>query len=470
MTGKLTGGLRLGTGRCDITPAPGTPQGGWGAQTHQRGLGADLPFFATALVIADSSQEMAIVDVDAIGFDQPWTEKILDAIGGLTKIPRENIRFSCTHTHSGANTFRLKTISEGLDMIGGYLDGLPQRIASAVWQAQNNLRPVRCAAASGKCEINVNRRLKLPDGRVVVGKNPEGPVDPTVRVVRFDDLDENPVATIVHYACHPTTMAWQCEYFTPDYPGWVRQVVERQVGGICLFLQGAAGDLAPIQGFTGDLKIYRRLGEILGLEASKIGASIDILRRRGRLVGVLQSGAPIAIYEDDEAGGDEPVLRLLSRVLKLPLREFASPVESEAEADELRKELSRARAGGDEEEIRLAMARATQAGMRAERARLYHGKKFLNREMQGIRIGSIALLSIPGEPFIEINHRIVAGSPFAQTLFSGYSNGGFGYIPVRSAFEEGGYEVDTSPFSPDAAEVVIKEGLAMLKDLAAGSN
>src|SRR6266567_1724337 len=211
--------LLAGTGRCDITPAPGTPQGGWGAQTHQRGLGADLPFYATALVIADSSQEVAIVDVDAIGFDHEWTEKILAAIASLTNLPRENIRLSCTHTHSGPNIFRLKTISEGLDMILSYLDGLPLRIASAVWQALRNMKPVRFAAASGNCEINVNRRLKLPNGQVVVGRNPNGPVDPTVRVVRFDDFHEKPVATIVHYACHPTTMAWQCKYFTPDYPG-----------------------------------------------------------------------------------------------------------------------------------------------------------------------------------------------------------------------------------------------------------
>ncbi len=101
-------------------------------------------------------------------------------------------------------------------MVLSYMEGLPRRIASAVWQAQRNLKPVRVAAGAGRCDINVNRRLKLPDGRVVVGRNWSGPVDPTVRVVRFDDLEENPVATLVHYACHPTTMAWQCQYVTPE--------------------------------------------------------------------------------------------------------------------------------------------------------------------------------------------------------------------------------------------------------------
>src|SRR5881409_1136036 len=90
--------LLAGTGRCDITPEPGTPQGGWGAQTHQRGLGADLPLFATALVVSGSGESVAIVDVDAIGFDTEWTEKILSAVADLTNLPSERIRFSCTHT------------------------------------------------------------------------------------------------------------------------------------------------------------------------------------------------------------------------------------------------------------------------------------------------------------------------------------------------------------------------------------
>lgn len=156
-----------------------------------------MPLYATALVLADGDGQVAIVEADAIGFDWEWTGKILDAIVSLSGIPRERVRFSCSHTHSGPNTFRLANISEGLDMAVAYLEDLPRRIASAVWQAQQNLRPVRCGGGSGHCEISVNRRFRAPDGSMVVGRNWEGPVDPTVRVVRFDDLDQNPVAVIV---------------------------------------------------------------------------------------------------------------------------------------------------------------------------------------------------------------------------------------------------------------------------------
>ena len=461
--------LLAGTGRCDITPAPGTPQGGWGAQTHQRGIAADMPFYATALVLTDGASVAAIVDVDAIGFDAEWTDKILAAIIDLTGLAREQIRFSCTHTHSGPNTFRLATISEGLDMALSYLEGLPRRIASAVWQAQRNLKPVRCAAGSGSCAINVNRRLHTSDGAVVVGRNWDGLADPTVRVVRFDDLEERPVAVIVHYACHGTTMGWQTQLFTPDFPGPVRQIVEQQVGGTCLFLQGAAANLTPRRGFTGDCRVYRRLGAMLGLEASRIAVEIETLPRSERFLGVLPSGAPIALYADEPLDAGPPPFRILQRKIQLPAKTFRPPEELEAEAAALVAETNRLRREGTEDQVRLANAKATQAGWRAGNSRLYYGKKQIEWEMQAIRIGPVALLSVAGEPFLEISHRILAESPFGHTLFSGYSNGGFGYIPTREAFSEGGYEIEATPFSPDAADALVAAGIRLLRDLAAES-
>ena len=457
--------LWAGVGRCDITPAPGTPQGGWGAQTHQRGLGSDLPFYATALVVSTSDVSAVIIDVDSIGFDKEWTVKIIDTVAELTRVPREHVRLSCSHTHSGANTFRLGAISEGLDMARQYLDGLPLRIAGAAWHAQQNLKQVRCAAGTGTCEIGVNRRFKTSTGQMVVGRNWNGPVDNTVRVVRFDDLDEHPVATIVHYACHPTTMAWQCQYFTPDYPGMARQVVEDQALGTCLFLQGAAGDVHTRRGHGGDLQVYRRWGKLLGLEASRVATGIETLPRRETFQGLMPSGATIALYKETPEELADPTVSVVSRVLELPLKQFSPPDQLDAETKELLRELESLRRKGDDDEIRLATARVTQSGIQSELARQFFGKTHADWQLQAIRIGAVALLSIPGEPFVEISQQIVKGSPFQHTLFSGYSNGGFGYLPIRTAYEEGGYEVDVTPFSPDAAEIVVSKATSLLREL-----
>src|SRR5688572_14438826 len=99
--------LVAAVGRSDITPAPGTPQVGWSAQTHQRGSVSDLPFHATALVLQDERQPIALIYIDSIGFDMEGPRRILDAVSSLTGLPLSHIRLSCTHTHSGPNTFRI---------------------------------------------------------------------------------------------------------------------------------------------------------------------------------------------------------------------------------------------------------------------------------------------------------------------------------------------------------------------------
>src|SRR5258708_21760832 len=134
--------LLAGTGRCDITPAPGTPQGWVGGRSDQGGIGADIPLFATALVLQDPRQSVAIIDVDSIGFDPEWTLRILNAVAGMTGLPRENIRLSCTHTHSGPNTFRLAVITEGRDMIMEYLHALPLKIGGGVGEGAPRDPPV----------------------------------------------------------------------------------------------------------------------------------------------------------------------------------------------------------------------------------------------------------------------------------------------------------------------------------------
>jgi hypothetical protein len=426
-----------------------------------------MPFLATALVLADGHEQVAILDVDAIGFDREWTDRILKATTALTGLPRERIRLSCTHTHSGPNTFRLAMISEGLDMVLSYLESLPQRIASAAWQAQCALKPVRVAAGAGTCDINVNRRFRAPDASIVVGRNWRGAVDRTVQVVRFDDLDENPVATVLHYACHGTIMAWQTQLFTPDFAAPAREVVEREVGGTCLFLQGAAGNISPRRGFTGDCRVYRRLGTILGLEAAKVAMGIETLPREERFVGVQPSGAPIALYDDTSVEPGPLRLRVVQRTIHLPAKKFRPPEELEAEAAALRTEMNRLRDEGTADEIRVATAAATQAGWRAEYSRNYFGSDTIPWELMVITIGSgIALVSVPGEPFTETAQAIRSQSPFAHTLVSGYSNGGFGYIPTHEAFGEGGYETEATPFSESAADTLAAEAVRLLNELA----
>jgi len=63
------------------------------------------------------------------------------------------------------------------------------------------------------------------------------------------------------------------------------------------------------------------------------------------------------------------------------------------------------------------------------------------------RIGEVAVIGLPGEPFVDIGLAIKSKSPFKYTLICGNANGYAGHIPLESHFKNGGYEVRTTPYN-----------------------
>src|SRR4051794_26699831 len=149
-----------------------------------------------------------------------------------------------------------------------------------------------------------------------------------------------------------------------------RQVVEREMGGLCVFLQGATGSVGPVRGFTGDRSVYRRLGRMLGLEASKVALGLETLPRRERLVGVMESGADIALYEDEPVEQPFPEFRVRSRMVKLPAAQYPPAEELTAQAETRKQELELARMTADAAAIRSTTARATRASILVNRSRM----------------------------------------------------------------------------------------------------
>ena len=60
---------------------------------------------------------------------------------------------------------------------------------------------------------------------------------------------------------------------------------------------------------------------------------------------------------------------------------------------------------------------------------------------------------------------IQQGSPFAQTLVSGDCGLSFAYLPTADAYPLGGYEIEITPFAPEAADVAIAAAIEVLRDL-----
>ena len=460
--------LNAGVSRVDISPPVGVAHAGWGSQTHQVSLGNDMPLLVTALVVTKDDTELAIVDVDIGIFTSQQDHDTRQLISDESGIPFDNIRLGYSHTHSGPITFG-QWIKEGIELANDWWNTIPGACAKAVKDARNSATPARTGFGRGSCDININRRPARENGELFKGRNWDGIVDHDVDVVSFDDSEGNPIATIVNYAMHPTIMGHENQWVTPDFPGPMRSVVEHTVGGLCLFLQGASGNQGPVDGFTGDLRVYRKAGSKLGAEASRVRLSIDPLEREERLDQILVSGANLGIYSDVPTGESDDTVAVSNISVELPSRDVLTLAEAQETFDKREKELEVVRASGaSEDEVRRAVSNVMRANIQLSVARLsdFHTRDgHIEINVQSMRIGETVLVSIPVEPFVELADEVKKRSGSANTVFSGFSNGHINYLATDMAYEEGGYEVGVTVFAPGSAGLTIEASLEAIDDV-----
>ena len=168
----------------------------------------------------------------------------------------------------------------GGEHIEPYLTQVRDALLAAARKAGGRGRfPRRSNGATGAATSPSNRDLPDPQReRIVTGAEPRrGRRTTRCWSAGFSDDQGRTRATIVNYACHPTTLAWRAKALSPDYPGEVRTVVESATGSApCLFLQGNSGDLAPRDNYASDPAVADRNGAILGY------AALTTLRRCSR--------------------------------------------------------------------------------------------------------------------------------------------------------------------------------------------
>src|SRR4051794_39486843 len=462
----MAGSLRAGVGRATITPPVGIAHAGWGAQVHERAEGVDQDFYVTVLVVRDDDVSCAIVEYDTGTIMAEDAARICGLVSHATGIAPTDVFVSYTHTHSGPLIHPLN-VRAGMELVAPYWETLYSQTFGAASQAHLAMRPARIGASYGTSDVAVSRRYPLPDGRIVVSQYVDGFTDPTVTVARIDGLEGGPLAAIVGYACHPITLAFQNRLLSPDYPGVVRSVVESLTGATCLFLQGCAGDQMPIEGLTGDTRVHRRLGTMIGAEAAETYLGIDPEGREWVFDRVVESGAPLGLQRAEPGRPAAEGVRVATAPVTMPIRALGDAKALRADADAIRHELDGLRAeSAADAAIADGMFRLKRAEMRSAWLERFEGRDSVDLDLHGIRIGPFAVVGFPGEPFASIGVAVRDGSPFPVTLMTGYANGWSGYVPTDDAFALGGYEVEWgSAFDVGAADALTAGALSLLEEL-----
>lgn len=426
--------LRAGTAKANITPYVGILLSGFGGRRQGTdGIHDDL--HARAVVLDDGDTKVALASCDLIGFSLDSIAAIRELAGQMTGIPAEHLLIAATHTHSGPTMNILRMSTQDPE----WVSIVEKKVAGAIAEAHANLTEATLGVGIGNARIGINRRERTPEGTIKLGKNPSGPIDTDVGVMRVDTKDDKPIAAIIHHPCHPVVLGGNNNYVSADFPGAATGFIEQVKPGIrALFINGCAGNInsVPVGGAFADV---RRLGTILGAEALKT-------------------------YEAIECASDIRI-RCATEHVEVPLQELPSIADMEKRIEQRTKELG---PGVPPEEVERSPLVSYARDVIAERQR---GKPKRSRviEMQAIALGDAVLVTTPGETFVEIGQAIKAGSPFEHTLVTGYTNGVIGYIPTAKAFDEGGYEVTSSyqfyygtySLAPGVEQAVIDAGIRL---------
>ena len=467
-------GLLAGVARADISPPVGIAHLNWGSQTHVEAIGIDpAGMWATALVLSDGKQKFAIVDMDYHGI----TPELSDAIriaSEKTGIPAGHIRLNATHTHAGPN-FQAEKGPLKLDerkylpAIQSFRRTVAEKVAGVIFEANLKLRPAHAAAAKGLGTVNVNRRVRATANTPpAVGLNPEGFVDRELVGLRIDDAEGNPIAVVVNFQAHGTVLTFENKLISPDWVGMVRKTVERVMpGALCLYLQGAAGNQGPAEGGTGDISVAHRLGQRLGAQAAALALTIETVKRQPVFEGYTESTALAARQPWRVLGPRSSELRFASRTVAVPRRSYTPEeiqrMESQVATAKQKVEQS---AKADEWTRHQAEAQWRRFNDLLTKWRQPPDPAPLEVQIQALRIGEMAIVAMPGEPFAEIGVQVKTNSPFPVTMFCGYSSGkGGGYMPIESEYALGGYEVERSPYGTGAAQIVVETASALLQKL-----
>lgn len=470
--------LVAGAAQADITPKVGTYHRMWGAALHERSTGVHRPLSAAALWLqprteAGSAKDaVLLLALDHCILEKHESDALREAAARATGLTPEQIHVSLSHTHAAGMMTRSRADLPGGDLIGPYLDALAVTIGRIAGEAKSQARPAALLAGYGRCDMAAQRDyFDVQSEKYVCGFNPHAAAEDTVLVARVTADDGALIATLVNYACHPTTLAWQNTLISPDYIGALRETVEAKYPAPCLFLQGASGDLGPKEGFVGDVAVADRNGRQLGYAALEALEALPQPAAKFVYSGAVISGATLGTWKHEPLAAAEsaPLGTFRHRISTIAVDyrpDMPTPDELQQERDEWEAEEARAKAAGDELRMRDAHARVERMDRRLLRAKSLPPGKTYPYSFSVFRTGGVLWIAAPGELYQllqrEIRRRFPSQAVFVATITDDWQPG---YFPETSAYGLGIYQETVAVVAPGSLETLVERFAAELETL-----
>jgi hypothetical protein len=238
-----SGVLRAGAAESVITPGL-TPDhvvylAGFGHNRVATGVHDDL--YARCLALGIPTQTLVICSADLVGL---FYEDVLTIRREFQQAQQKMaapsfLIVASTHTHAGPDTLGLygpSPLQTGIDE--KYLGWVDQQIATTAAAAVRAMQPALF-------ELGRDDHPLL--GLLQDVERPPVVKDPFLFVMRLVARSTGQtIATVVNWSDHAEVLNRKNTQITADYPHWVRNYLEQQLGGIALFFSGTIGKVSPL--------------------------------------------------------------------------------------------------------------------------------------------------------------------------------------------------------------------------------
>jgi hypothetical protein len=396
--------------KIDITPDKPQWLLGYGPR---QSTGAHDHLYHRIVAMDDGKTQFFLISSDICLYSPSVYDEIASALETQMGIKPSQVWWTTTHTHSAPE---VGPPGLGEAFLGSrynhdhnteYTAWVKKSLMEGIKEAQEKLEPARLGVGWGMAMANINRRARDLEGPAFLGLNPDGPADRQIGLIRLEKSDGKLLALIANYSMHGTVLGPQNLLISGDAPGIVADYVEQKLGAPMLYINGAAGNLAPIYSVYPDFA-SGHLSQFRVLLGDKIIAAND-------LIGRTTSEVRLSVGE---------------QVLETPRKT------NMGWAPDLGK-----------------YTRSTDAGETVVRLPI----RFLQINDE------VAIWAAPLELFCEISMKVRNLSPFPYTFYFGYCNGWLGYMPTKAEFAHEGYEPSVSPYTGQAEDDVVRAVVSHLQ-------
>jgi hypothetical protein len=393
---------------------------GYGARGSKMAEGIHDPLFGKILVLEQGDALAVIITLDNLQIDG----LLLDAVAARADIPGitvESLAVCASHTHSAPAALqkRNQNMTSGLRWYQpSYYEFCVDELARGLNEAVSKLQPARYAMRKTHVGTLVrNRRVPSYDYDTRGFSAPvetDVAVDDEMIVLQFATDKDELIATLVNLAAHGTVLGADNMLISADWAGYMQASIEESCGGVCMYANGAEGNLAPDCG-AGPLGFAEAEGFGRAVASRVLELVVDTDFRRPATLGIYAAQVDLPDYQ---IPNESPFL---------------------------------------------------QAGLGRDFVENFVHETYPRQIQQSLlRLDDVAMLTIPGEMFTELSidfKQRAREKGIGTPLVLGLANDSIGYMVTADEYGKEGYETGMCLYGPELGVALVNEGLNNLGQL-----